>query len=919
MTMLPEEKARIKIDKQLTAAGWNIVSREEYVPGSASAVKEALMQGNTESDYLLFVDDKAIAVVEAKREENPLGEDVRAQAEDYANHPQDWYGLWFQNQIPLVYLANGNKIFFKTLLHPNGDYAELPEMHSPKKMLQLIDRPSEFGALPRLDPRGLRECQYRAETNFEAALKSGRQRSLAVLATGSGKTYLACLAAYRLLNYTPAKRILFLADRNNLARQAESEFSTFDRTEGRQEMSSLYEIKRLKKDKDIQADIVISTIQKLFAVLTGRPLPPDGDEDAEDEQNTADEEKDGQSAIQLGGDLKLPPDHFQLIVVDECHRSIYGKWRAVLDYFSGARVLGLTATPTPEAYAFFNGNLIEQYTYDDSVVDGVNVPSRVYRIKTQVTEHGGALREGTVVRETSRRTGRENLCVMEDRVDYNSAALDRSVSNPDQIRKVLEAYKHAIWDELYPDREKNWAYVPKTLVFAKDDNHATQIAEIAKQVFASEFPAGAFPDRFVQKITYTAGDSNALIRDFRTEKDFRIAVTVTLVATGTDIRPLEVVLFMKDVHSDVLYTQMKGRGCRVIDDDRLRETTPNATTKDCYYIVDAVGVTEHEKYLPKPGASGPKSGVLPLETLLEHLAHNELSDENLWLLRDYCSTIHRRYENNPLFGRHLDSFITDFGFAPKTVAFRIQEAFDHGTLPPFASPSEPNGGRMALIADLLLSVPARRKLVEMQRGYVVRTESDPDELIYAGFSKETARTFIENFERCLDENKDAIEALRIVYNSSDAVITHSMLVELRDRLLAANRQYGVYPVWKNYKVLDETGDVDDLDAKTNVNALTNLLQIARFAFGKNRKLSPLLKGQAQRFNLYCGQAQRVLTDDQVDIMRQIAAYVVNDGALSVAELNEIDTDLWRRGVLGFTAPVLAEEMQSLARFLLKTA
>ena len=314
--MLPEEKAREKIDKQLRNAGWDIVSRDEYDPRSESAVKEALMQGNTESDYLLFVDDKAIAVVEAKREENPLGEEVQQQAEDYACNPQNWYGVWFPNQIPLVYLANGKKIYFKNMLRPDSDYVELSEMHSPKKMLQLIGQVSEYGALPRLDKRGLRDCQYRAETEFEKSIKQGTKKSLAVLATGSGKTYLACLASYRLLNYTPARRILFLVDRNNLARQTESEFSTFDRTEGQQEMSSLYEIKRLKQDKDIKADIVISTIQKLFAVLTGNPIPSDDNEDAEDEKNTADEEKEDTKVIQLGDDLKLPPDYFQLIIVD---------------------------------------------------------------------------------------------------------------------------------------------------------------------------------------------------------------------------------------------------------------------------------------------------------------------------------------------------------------------------------------------------------------------------------------------------------------------------------------------------------------------------------------------------------------------------------------------------------------------------
>lgn len=917
--MLPEETARVKIDKQLTGVGWDIVSRAEYVPQSAAAVKEALMQGNTESDYLLFVEDKAIAVVEAKRGENPLGEGVRRQAEDYACHPQSWYGLWFPNRIPLVYVANGNKIYFKNMLQPDGKYAELAEMHSPKKMLRLIGRDSEFGALPRLDGRGLRGCQYRAETEFEKSLKSGNRKCLAVLATGSGKTYLACLASYRLLNYTPAKRILFLVDRNNLARQTESEFCAFDRTEGQQEMSSLYDIKRLKHDKDIQADVVIATIQKLYAVLTGCPLSGEADEDAEDERIAADEDAEDSGAIRLGDDLRLPPDHFQLIVVDECHRSIYGKWRAVLDYFSGARVLGLTATPTPEAYSFFDNNIIEKYTYDDSVVDGVNVPARVYRIKTEVTEHGGALREGTTVAETSRETGEEDLFMIDDRVDYDPGSLDRSVVNPDQIRKVLEAYRDAVYDELYPDREKNWAFVPKTLVFAKDDNHATQIVEIAKEVFGKTFENGVVPERFVQKITYTAEDSNGLIRDLRTEKDFRIAVTVTLVATGTDVKPLEVVLFMKDVRSDVLYTQMKGRGCRVIDDDKLREVTPNATTKDCYYIVDAVGVTEHEKFVPKPGGRGPRTGVRSLEELLERLAHNEVSDENLWLLRDYCSTINRRYEDNPLFGRHLDSFIAAFGFAPKEIAFGIQEAFDRRSLPPFVGPSEPNTERMALIAALIGSVPARRKLLEMQHGYVVRTEDDPDKLIYAGFSKESARTFIENFERYLNENRDAIEALRILYNSEDVAITHGMLVDLRDRLLAENRQYGAYQIWRNYKVLDDAGDVDELDVKTNVNALTNLIQLVRFAYGKNRKLVSLVKGQAQRFNLYCGQAQRLLTDEQKEVMRQIAAYVVGDGALSVTELNEIDTDLWRRGVFAMTAPALAEEMQSMARFLLKTA
>ena len=917
--MTPEEKARVKIDKQLRTAGWDIVSRNEYVPGTTSAVKEGLMQGNTESDYLLFIDNKAIAVIEAKKEENPLGDDVMAQDEGDAVTPQNWYGLYHKNLIPLVYVANGKKTYFKNMLKSDSDYVEISAMHSPKKMLQLIGQTSDFGALPLLEKHGLRDCQYNAEMGFEKSLKDGKKKALAVLATGSGKTYLACLASYRLLNYTAAKRILFLVDRNNLARQTEAEFSQFDRTENQVEMSSLYQINRLRKESDIKGDIVISTIQKLFAVMTGQTIT-DSDEDKEDEDNTRNEDKITKDVITLGNDIKLPPDYFDLIIVDECHRSIYGKWKAVLDYFNKAVVLGLTATPTPEAYSFFNNNIIEKYTYEESVVDGVNVPNRIYRIDTEVTEHGGAIKAGTRVSETAKRTGITADYTSDQRVDYDEYQLDRSVINRDQIRKVLKAFKKSIYDDLFPERDKKWEYVPKTLIFAKDDNHATEIVERVKEVFAEEFENGEVPENFVKKITYSAGDSNALIRDFRTEKDFRIAVTVTLVATGTDVRPLEVVLFMRDVQSDVLYTQMKGRGCRVISDDKLREVTPNADTKECYYLVDAVGVTEHEKGMPGPLVNpGPKNKYLSLEHLLERLAHNELSDENLWLLRDYCASINRRYEYNQLFGRHLDYFISNFGFAPRTIAGNIQTAFENQTIPPYTSASADNSARMALINILISNLQARNKLLEMQKGYIVSTEEDPDELIYAGFSKETARTFIQNFEKYINDNKDSIEALRIIYNSEDTVITNTMLVELRDRLLAESRQYGVYQIWKNYKLLDNDGSVDDLDIKANFNALTNLIQIVRFAYKKNQKLTSLLNGYASRFALYCGQAQRVLTKDQQEIMKQIAEFIINDGAIDPTELNEIDTDLWRKGITSLGAPVLKDEMQRLSRFILKVA
>lgn len=914
MELLPEQLARIKIDKQLNEAGWDIVSREEYIPNHAQAVKEALMSGTTESDYLLFIDNKAIAVIEAKRGENNLCDDVAIQAEEYANNPKSWYGLWFDGIIPLVYLANGKKILFKNLLEPDTDYIELDKMHTPKKMLKLIKKNSTYGALPRIERKGLRDCQYEAEVSFENSLINGKKKSLAVLATGSGKTYLACLASYRLLNYTTTDRILFLVDRNNLAKQTENEFSTFDRTENGMTLSSLYSINRLKKNEDINVDVVISTIQKLFTVLTGNNLIENDDDESDDffKDDFAQE-----PSVELGDNLTLSPDHFKFIIIDECHRSIYGKWRAVLDYFKDAIILGLTATPTPEAYAFFDNNIIEKYTYEDSVIDGVNVPFRIYDIETKKTVQGGEIQGGTTITEVTKKTGKQGTVTPSETIVYTSKALDKSVVDKNQIKQVLSEYRDSIYTDLYPDREENWNYIPKTLIFAKSDKHADEIIEAINEVFKEKFEGGQLPSGYAQKITYSAGDSNQLIREFRINKAFRIAVTVTLVATGTDVRPLEVVMFMADVKSDVLYTQMKGRGCRTINPDKLKEVTSNAEYKDCFYVVDAVGVTSSEKIIPRTKPNGTKK--LNLKDLLEHLSHGGVSDDNLALLKDYCSTITNRYIDNPLFGRHLDEFIDNFGYSPILISEKIKDALDSDILPPYVSPSEPNTERLSLIEDLIYNAKAMDKLMELKKGYFVFAPDNPDELIYKGFSIETARTFIDNFEKYLDNHKDSIEALRIIYNSENKLITYSMLCELRDSLIQADRQFTPYFIWKNYKRLDTEGKVKELEQTRNLNALTHLIQLARYAYKRNDELFSLFGIYSQRFNLYVGSTNHTLNETQIKIMRKIADYIVEEGSISAMELNSIDTDLWRKGVTSFGPQVFASEMQMLSKYIIGAA
>ena len=149
---------------------------------------------------------------------------------------------------------------------------------------------------------------------------------------------------------------------------------------------------------------------------------------------------------------------------------------------------------------------------------------------------------------------------------------------------MLQTYKDAVYTEMFcePERDADpdFDYLPKTLIFAQDEAHAQRIVDIAREVFHPK------SDKFVQRITYSVGDSDALIRHFRNDKEFRIAVTVTLVATGTDIQPLEVVMFMRDIMSEQLYLQMRGRGCRTIGDEQLQTVTPNAKSKDLFYLVD---------------------------------------------------------------------------------------------------------------------------------------------------------------------------------------------------------------------------------------------------------------------------------------------------------------------------------------------
>ena len=900
--MTPEEKARVKIDQMFEDAGWQVVDRDFYSPTiTAAAIREGLLEGNREADYFLFLNGMAVGVLEAKRKEVNVASDVVCeQAIRYTRYvPADRYRA-IASLLPFIFVSNGEETYFRDCRDEESNLEPINRIYTPKEMVKLLGIEDPYAGLPTLSKKGLRDCQYEAISELEGSFRAGQNRALLVLATGAGKTYTACMAAYRFLAYTPMKRILFLVDRNNLGKQAEGEFGMFRLTENGDPFNTIFTVNRLKSNKvPSDSNVVISTIQRLFSLLSGKEIT---DDDDDDDPATGE--------VELPGNIQLPPDFFDVIIIDECHRSIYGDWRKVLEYFNTAKMIGLTATPVPETLAFFNKNLVVNYTLERSIVDGVNVDGRIFRIKTEATENGGAILKGQKLKRVTKYTGEVEDIKNEETKNYTREELNRSVINPAQIKLVLETYRDAVYTEMFtdPQREPIMDYLPKTLIFALNENHATNIVKIAKEVF------GRTDDKFVQKITYSSGDSNELIRQFRNDKEFRIAVTCTLVATGTDVKPLEVVMFMRDVASEPLYIQMKGRGVRTIGDDQLRNVTPNAFSKDCYFLVDAVGVTESHKTVPG-GGNGPQGPTITLRRLLELLTHGNVSDENLLTLAARLPRIDKKCND-----KQREHFQELAHTSIKEISSNIYEAYQRG-LEVYKDINDPNLERKTLVAPLTHHPEARHFLLILAAGFVETLQPGEDTLISKGFSQEEAKDLTSAFEKYCEDHQDEIEALRMIYNNEGEPLTYYILKDLENKLKMANNKFQSSRIWNSYAIVNPQS-VKRYTTKEEKEALTNIIQLVRFANHQIEKLESLYPQAQQRFNLWYGQMQRTVTESQIAIIRQIVDYIASNGACTIKDI--IDDDKTRAAQLinAFGGKQQADEaLVSLSKFLLyrKTA
>ena len=582
--MTPEAKAREQIDKKLQESGW--VIQDIKTLNLTAALGVAVREVPTSTgpvDYALFVDGMPVGVVEAKKDEK--GEvltGVEGQSGRYANSRFKWVNQEYR--IRFVYEATGKLVRFTDYADIKCRSREIFSFHRPETLKRWLNESdtvrNNLKQLPPLDETGFRKCQIKAIRGLDDSFANNRPHALVQMATGAGKTFTAITAAYRLLKYGRMNHILFLVDTRSLGEQAEREFLAYKPNDDPRNFSELYNVQRLKSSYiSSDAQICISTIQRMYSILKGEELDEKAEETPFAEYVTAE----SKAPKEVVYNAKIPPEFFDCIIVDECHRSIYNVWSQVLSYFD-AFIIGLTATPDARTIGYFNQNFVSEYTREQAVLDGVNVGEDIYLIETSVTKNGAFIMK-QMIEHRDRLTREKRWAQMDEDVFYTQSQLDKNIVNPSQIRAVIRTFKEKLYTELFPHRKE----VPKTLIFAKTDSHADDIVQIVRE----EFGEG---NDFCRKITYSVQNAEAVLSSFRNDYYPRIAVTVDMIATGTDVKPIECLLFMRDVRSRNYFEQMKGRGTRVLSKDDLQKVTPSATeNKDHFVIVDAVGVTESKK------------------------------------------------------------------------------------------------------------------------------------------------------------------------------------------------------------------------------------------------------------------------------------------------------------------------------------
>jgi type I restriction enzyme R subunit len=882
----PEQEARKAIDDLLEAAGWSVcdASRTNIHGARGVAIREfPLKSGHGFADYLLYVDGKAVGVIEAKKEGATLT-GVEIQSAKYTQGLPDGLPRW-GNPLPFSYQSTGTETRFTNGLDPAPRSRPVFSFHKPETLAELIevgratpanaiadatatynDRGQTFLArmqhMPALKEAGLWPAQITAIHNLEQSLKENRPRALIQMATGSGKTFTAISSIYRLIKFAGARRVLFLVDRGNLGDQTLKEFQQYASPYNNFKFTEEYIVQRLQGNTlDTTARVCICTIQRLYSMLKGRDLPEDLEEESGDQLGRLFKKPEP-----IEYNPNIPIETFDIIVTDECHRSIYNLWAQVLEYFD-ASLIGLTATPSKQTFGFFHQNLVMEYNHEMAVADGVNVNYDVYRIRTKISEAGSKVEAGYSVQIQERDTRKKRWEQLDDDFSYDPNQLDRDVVAPDQIRTIIRTFRDKLFTEIFPGR----TWVPKTLIFAKDDAHAENIVEIVRE----EFGKG---NDFAQKITYrtTGAKPKDLINEFRTSPMPRIAVTVDMIATGTDIKAVEVVMFMRAVKSRAFFEQMKGRGVRIMKADDLQSVTPDAKAKDHFVIVDAVGVCEQDKTDSRPMEQKP---TVSFEKLMQAVAFGNTEDDVLTSLAGRLARMEHRISADD------DKKIRQAsgGLGLKDLAHRIVQSLDPDALLPLPpgegrgegidvawversetrepAPQAPNreAQRSKIVQDAVrpLHDPKLRELLNeiKKKTEITIDHVSADEVIDVGFSPEAldrAKGMVQSFEQFIKDHKDEITALQVLYSKPyKHRLTFEAIKELADAIEKPPYLWNESQLWNAYAALEKS-KVKGASAKR---ILTDLVSLVRFAIHQDNELIPFPERVNANFKVWLATQQ----------------------------------------------------------------
>lgn len=902
----PEQIARDRIDEMLAEAGWCVQdnSSVDFQAGQGLAVREYPTDSGP-ADYVLFVDRNPIGVVEAKpRDWGHKITTVEEQSGRYAAAQLKWFED--NEPLPLVYESTGVITRFTDGRDPKPRSREVFSFHRPETIAEWLGKPASLRArlqaMPPLNKNGLRDCQISAIQNLEQSFKEDRPRALMQMATGSGKTYTAITAVYRLLKHADAKRVLFLVDTKNLGEQAEQEFMTYLPNDDNRKFIELYNVQRLKSShvaKDGQ--VCISTIQRMYSLLKDESLDEAAEEDNPEEKAVRPKEP-----LPVVYNKKIPPEFFDFIIIDECHRSIYNLWRQVLEYFD-AHLIGLTATPDNRTYGFFHKNVVSEYDHERAVADGVNVGNEIYIIDTEITRRGGQLKAQQQIERRERLTRSKRWELQDQDEVYTAQQLDRAVVSPDQMRTVIRTFKDNLSD-IFPGR----AEVPKTLIFAKTDSHADDIIQIVRE----EFGEG---NQFCKKVTYQAKeDPKSILAQFRNDYNPRIAVTVDMIATGTDVKPLECLLFMRDVKSRNYFEQMKGRGTRTLDHDNLKKVTPSANSaKTHYVIVDAVGVTKSLKTASQPLITKP---TMSLRDLATGVMMGVRDEDTVSSLAGRLARLDKQLDNKE------KKQIADLsgGKSLADITKSLVEAIDGdrieskateiagGTEPTDAQRKEARSqlvGQAASIftGDLIKLIDGIRRDKEQTIDH-----ENIDKVIEKGWSgdaKENAETMAKDFASYLEEHRDEIGALTIFYSqpARRSEITYGMIKIVLDAIKKDRPKLAPLRVWRAYAMLDEYKGRDP------TSELTALVALIRRVCDIDERLSPY--GDTVRKNFqdwimkrHSGAGEK-FSEEQMEWLRMIRDHVVTSFHIDRDDLDMSPFD--SKGGMGKMYQLFGEQMDAV--------